>query len=66
MLVILDPDQIRAPLEPIARVRVAKPDGSSAVLEVTEMRINSQGVVSLFFKGVDFSDIVLESLVQPM
>lgn len=33
VLAILDPDQVRAPLPPVSKIRISMPDGSSTILD---------------------------------
>jgi hypothetical protein len=65
VLVVLDPDQVLGPVKP-TRVRVLRPDGSSATLAVAEVHVNPAGVVGLFFSNIDEVEIPRGSVIQPL
>ncbi len=65
VLAVLDSAHVRAPFKGVVHVRVSRPDGSSGVLDVAEVRIGAGGVIGLFFHGISEAEIPRGSVVQP-
>lgn len=51
LLLILDPEQVRSPLEGVNRVAIRLGQGSERLWDVTRVESNGAGVVGLFFRG---------------
>ena len=66
VLLMLDPSQIRGPQHQITRVRVARMDGSSVVLDVSQVTVNPDGVICLFFAGMNAAEFSRGLTVEPV
>lgn len=63
LLVVLDPDQIRAPFAKPDKVRLSKPDGATFTLPVDEVQ-TSGDVVALFFSSIDQAELPRGSVID--
>ena len=66
LLAVLDPSQLTVPFRRTDRVRILRPDGSSLILEVSEVRIGTGGVVGLLFPPASPVQIPPGSMIEPL